>query len=156
MCNIQDFRVGNAVRAEIEVDGYVSIYSCIITKTSLNPLDDKSDLYVEVLYGKSPQEMDYAWVRCDKIIPIPLTQTIMFKLGFKKMLTGVLSYQHDKYKIFVDWEDSCFHVLNCGHPMLDFVQVNYVHEVQNILANPWLVGRMPFFNPLLYFKPKSV
>ena len=155
MCEINDFRVGNAVRAEIEVDGYVAAYPCIITKTSLNPLDDKSDLYVEVLYGKSERETDYAWVRCDKIIPIPLTQAIMLKLGFTKTATGVLSYRHDKYKIFVDWEDSCFHVFNCTHTMLDFVQVNYVHEVQNILANPWLVGRMPFFNPFTFFKPKS-
>lgn len=147
MCNMIDLRVGNAVRALISENGRSSIYPCVITQTANDPYDLKSDQCVTVAYTDSKGDIKNAVVRCEDIVPIPLTIGLMLKLGFTKTSHGVLSFKHDKYKIYVDWEDCSVHVLNCGHVMLDFVQVNYVHEVQNLLANPWLVGRMIFFNP---------
>ena len=79
------------------------------------------------------------------------------RMGLKRMGTNNTDYAITPNGVYFMYdlrrmEDYSFHVFNCGHVMLDFVQVNFVHEVQNLLANPWLLGRMINFN--ISGKPK--
>lgn len=74
------------------------------------------------------------------LVPISLTQKLLMPFGFKKgpELTTFIKIPSDRrFCINIDWQDQSVRVYKAGHIALDFVYVDYVHELQHIVDD-WL------------------
>lgn len=133
--NIKELRVGNIV--EVNHFEYGDMFASV---TSIN---DVGDLCLHLLDERFTKE-EYECTM-NEVTPIPITEEILLKIGFKKKRDGYLHYSdyNDEFSIkfdlgyaFIEYANLCFNPedvteTNYGSS-LEFPNTLHLHTLQNI------------------------
>lgn len=132
---LQELRIGNIVKLDDEYLG--SIEGKV---TSLN-----EEAEVELLLSANKGNIIHFRCGADDIFPIPITEELLLKIGFKKKRDGYLHYSdhNDEFSIkfdlgyaFIEYANLCFNPedvteTNYGSSF-EFPNTLHLHTLQNI------------------------
>lgn len=131
----QELRIGNIV--EVNHFEYGDMYASV---TSIN---DYGDLCLHLLDERFTKE-EYECTM-NEVTPIPITEELLLKIGFKKERDGYLHYSdhNDEFSIkfdlgyaFIEYANLCFNPENVTETnygsSLEFPNTLHLHTLQNI------------------------
>lgn len=123
-----ELMVGNIVR----YDG-MTVYISQVNKTKVEGMIDKNDLLIDIRF------------RVELLEPIPITEELLAKNGFKHEYDCICEYTYyireiDDY--FVEVKIGCSnmgdeyvncHIDNCDRNSVSNADIRYLHQLQNLL-----------------------
>lgn len=94
------------------------------------------DSIAEVFPTLNTSEFGIGVVDWNNIEPIPLTEDILLKCGFKKEknLNGLERYDFDEYAVYL-WEGGSLHFIYDNTEFPHITDMNYLHELQNFFSS---------------------
>ena len=131
----QELRIGNIVKIDDEYLGPI--------EGKVTSLNEKAE--VELLLSVNKGNIRYFRCGSDDIFPIPITQKLLLKIGFKKDRNGYFAYReyNDELSLrfssnytFIEYANLCFNpedVTETNYSSsLEFPNTLHLHTLQNV------------------------
>lgn len=126
------YRIGDIVYCPVDEGGsYIKLYPARIIALH----SGYGRAFVSLTTMSEPFKI-YDSVYITDLVPINLTQKMLIPFGFKKGPDPYMfRYMRDdrRFVINIDWEDQSVRIYKAAHIALDFVFIDFLHELQHIM-----------------------